>query len=166
MRPFWIRCRLCLYSSTLIPAGDFSAWAAPPAVIATVTYAMVPVIRPHKFGYPADRQGGRRGGGGFRLHRMAALVKVQETPGSSHHHGRRQPDPDYGHVHGGDLLYDRCAGSGQRGCSLAVNRIEIGRGLLAGSAVVVDGNPSGQLTQGRFSEQKKRRHARESDSDG
>jgi ABC-type proline/glycine betaine transport system permease subunit len=137
----------------LIPAVIFFGLGSAPAVIATVIYAMVPVIRLTSLAIRQIDKEVVEAAVAFGSTKWQSLVKVQIP----------QALPTIMAGVNQTLMMAMsmvvtCSMIGARGLGnevlISVNRIEIGRGLLAGSAVVVVAILLDRLTQGWFSEQK------------
>lgn len=138
----------------LIPAVIFFGMGSASAVIATVIYAMVPVIRLTSLGIREVNKEVVEAGQSFGSTRMQLLFKVQVP----------QALPTIMTGINQTLMMAMsmvvtCSMIGARGLGnevlIAVNRIEISRGFIAGGAVVVLAILLDRLTQGWFSDTKK-----------
>jgi glycine betaine/proline transport system permease protein/glycine betaine/proline transport system substrate-binding protein len=138
----------------LIPAVIFFGMGSASAVIATVIYAMVPVIRLTSLGIRQVNAEVVEAARSFGSTRMQLLFKVQVP----------QALPTIMTGVNQTLMMAMsmvvtCSMIGARGLGnevlIAVNRIEISRGFIAGSAVVILAILLDRLTQGWFSEKKK-----------
>jgi glycine betaine/proline transport system permease protein/glycine betaine/proline transport system substrate-binding protein len=138
----------------LIPAVIFFGMGSASAVIATVIYAMVPVIRLTSLGIRQVNAEVVEAARSFGSTRMQLLFKVQVP----------QALPTIMTGVNQTLMMAMsmvvtCSMIGARGLGnevlIAVNRIEISRGFIAGSAGVILAILLDRLTQGWFSEKKK-----------
>jgi ABC-type proline/glycine betaine transport system permease subunit len=153
----------------LIPALLFFGMGSASAVIATVIYAIVPVIRLTSLGIRQVDAGVVEASRAFGATRRQTLFKVQIP----------QAMPTIMAGVNQTLMMAMsmvvtCSMIGARGLGnevlIAVNRTEIGRGLLSGFSVVILAVILDRLTQGWFSDEKKMARAAAShkagDTDG
>lgn len=134
----------------LIPAVIFFGMGNAPAVIATVIYAMVPVIRLTSLGIRQVDAEVVEAAKAFGSTKRQALFKVQIPQAlPTIMTGINQT------MMMAMSMVVTCSMIGARGLGnevlIAVNRIEIGRGLIAGSSVVILAVLIDRLTQGWFS---------------
>ena len=134
----------------LIPAVLFFGLGSAPAVIATVIYAMVPVIRLTSLGIRQVDKEVVEAAKAFGSTKTQALIKVQIPQAlPTIMTGVNQT------MMMAMSMVVTCSLIGARGLGnevlISVNRIEIGRGLLAGISVVIMAVLLDRLTQGWFS---------------
>ncbi|MCH3920254.1 MAG: ABC transporter permease subunit [Sphaerochaeta sp.] len=137
----------------LIPALLFFGMGGPAAVIATVIYAIVPVIRLTCFGIQSVDPEVVEAAVAFGSTRWQTLWKVQIPQAlPTIMTGVNQT------LMMAMAMVVTCSMIGARGLGMevlnAVNRIEIGRGLVAGSCVVIMAIVMDRITQGRKGEGK------------
>lgn len=142
----------------LIPALLLFGTGNAPAVMATVIYAIVPVIRLTSLGIRQVDREVVEAATAFGSTRLQALFKVQIP----------QALPTIMTGVNQTLMMSMamvvtCSMIGARGLGMevlnAVNRIEIGRGLVAGASVVILAVILDRVTQGWFSNAEKKRKA-------
>jgi len=138
----------------LIPALLFFGMGSASAVIATVIYAIVPVIRLTSLGIRQVDEGVVEASRAFGATRLQTLVKVQIP--------QAMPTIMAGvnqTLMMAMAMVVTCSMIGARGLGsevlIAVNRTEIGRGLVSGLSVVVVAILMDRLTQGWFGEKEK-----------
>lgn len=138
----------------LIPALLLFGLGSASAVIATVIYAIVPVIRLTSLGIRQVDEGVVEASRSFGSTRMQTLIKVQIP----------QAMPTIMAGVNQTLMMAMsmvvtCSMIGARGLGnevlIAVNRTEIGRGLISGFSVVILAVLLDRLTQGWFSDEKR-----------
>lgn len=139
----------------LIPAVMFFGMGSAPAVIATVIYAVVPVIRLTSLGIRQVDKEVVEAARAFGSTNIQALFKVQIPQAlPTIMTGVNQT------MMMAMAMVVTCSMIGARGLGnevlIAVNRIEISRGVICGTAVVVLAVLLDRLTQGWFSDDKKR----------
>ncbi len=139
----------------LIPTAIFFGLGAAPAVISTVIYAVVPVIRLTSLAIRQIDKEVVEAASAFGSTKWQALVKVQIP----------QALPTIMAGVNQTLMMAMsmvvtCSMIGAKGLGgevlIAVNRIEISRGLLAGSSVVIMAILLDRLTQGWFTEKNRK----------
>ncbi|WP_295620567.1 ABC transporter permease subunit [uncultured Intestinimonas sp.] len=138
----------------LIPAMILFGTGNAPAVIATVIYAIVPVIRLTSLGIRQVDREVVEAAKSFGSTKWQAMFKVQIPQAlPTIMTGVNQT------IMMAMAMVVTCSMIGARGLGMevinAVNRIQIGRGLLAGASVVVLAIILDRLTQGWFSDRKK-----------
>jgi glycine betaine/proline transport system permease protein/glycine betaine/proline transport system substrate-binding protein len=138
----------------LIPALLFFGMGSASAVIATVIYAIVPVIRLTSLGIRQVDEGVVEASRAFGATRLQTLAKVQIP--------QAMPTIMAGvnqTLMMAMAMVVTCSMIGARGLGgevlIAVNRTEIGRGLVSGLSVVALAILMDRLTQGWFGEKKK-----------
>jgi len=139
----------------LIPALLFFGMGSASAVIATVIYAVVPVIRLTSLGIRQVDEGVVEASRAFGATRSQTLFKVQIP--------QAMPTIMAGvnqTLMMAMAMVVTCSMIGARGLGnevlIAVNRTEIGRGLVSGFSVVILAILMDRLTQGWFGEDKKK----------
>ncbi len=142
----------------LIPALLFFGMGSASAVIATVIYAIVPVIRLTSLGIRQVDEGVVEASRSFGATRRQTLFKVQIP--------QAMPTIMAGvnqTLMMAMAMVVTCSMIGARGLGnevlIAVNRTEIGRGLLSGFSVVILAVLLDRLTQGWFSDEKKKQRS-------
>ncbi len=83
----------------LVPAVLFFGIGPVPAAVATVIYALAPVVRLTALGDPPGTRGDRRGRPRVRLDAAADAVQGAAAAGEAVDHDRRQPDDQHGARH-------------------------------------------------------------------
>ncbi len=138
----------------LIPALLLFGLGSAAAVIATVIYAVVPVIRLTSLGIRQVDEGVVEASRAFGATRMQTLIKVQIP--------QAMPTIMAGvnqTLMMAMAMVVTCSMIGARGLGnevlIAVNRTEIGRGLVSGFSVVILAVLLDRLTQGWFSDEKR-----------
>jgi len=142
----------------LIPALLFFGMGGPSAVIATVVYAVVPVIRLTSLGIRQVDPEVVEAAVAFGSTRWQTLCKVQIPQAlPTIMTGVNQT------LMMAMAMVVTCSMIGARGLGMevlnAVNRIEIGRGLVAGSCVVIMAIVMDRITQGGFSKEQQNEQA-------
>ena len=139
---------------SLCPRASLTEATSAPAVIATVIYAIVPVIRLTSLGIRQVDREVVEAAKSFGSTKWQAMFKVQIPQAlPTIMTGVNQT------IMMAMAMVVTCSMIGARGLGMevinAVNRIQIGRGLLAGASVVVLAIILDRLTQGWFSDRKK-----------
>ena len=138
----------------LIPALLFFGLGSPSAVIATVIYAVVPVIRLTSLGIRQVDREVVEAAASFGSTRMQALFKVQIPQAlPTIMTGVNQT------LMMAMAMVVTCSMIGARGLGVevlnAVNRIEMGRGIISGASVVILAVILDRVTQGWFGKEEK-----------
>lgn len=138
----------------LIPALLFFGLGSPSAVIATVIYAVVPVIRLTSLGIRQVDREVVEAAASFGSTRMQALFKVQIPQAlPTIMTGVNQT------LMMAMAMVVTCSMIGARGLGVevlnAVNRIEMGRGVISGASVVILAVILDRVTQGWFGKEEK-----------
>lgn len=144
----------------LIPALLFFGMGSASAVIATVIYAIVPVIRLTSLGIRQVDVEVVEAARAFGSTRLQTLIKVQIPQAlPTIMAGVNQT------IMMAMAMVVTCSMIGARGLGnevlIAVNRTEIGRGLISGSSVVILAVILDRLTQGWFTDKKKKAEKKE-----
>lgn len=142
----------------LIPALLLFGMGYAPAVIATVIYAIVPVIRMTSLGIRQVDPEVVEASNAFGATKLQTLIKVQIPQAKSTiMAGINQT------LMMSMSMVVTCSMIGARGLGhevlAAVQRMEIGRGILAGLSVVIIAVLLDRLTQGKLEKKEEHRHA-------
>ena len=98
----------------LVPAIAFFSLGNPPAVIATLVYAVPPAVRLTNLGIRQVSQETHRGSGVFRCDSLAVDDEGKDSVGNADDYGRGKPNDIDGARDGGNRVAGRCEWSWRR----------------------------------------------------